>query len=125
MASIGSLTVDMIHGRPAPLKTVVETWRVPGLDGYGAQTQGFGDAEFDLTSIAYVADSSTADALLAAAAALQGTVVAIMDNWGKLFGHCVVTGVETSGPGAKKACRRNNAAAVRVEIKWKMVTASL
>ena len=124
MPSIGGVTFDIIRGLPAPLKTVVETWRVPGLDGYGAQRQGLGDAEFALSTVAYVADNAAANALIAAASALQGTVVDVLDNWATQYSHVLIAGVDASDPGAKKAVRRNNAAAVRVEIRWKMVTAS-
>lgn len=88
---IDDLTYEIIRGLPPfSQQTVVETWRVPGVDGYGAMTLGLGDAEFDLIAMAFVnttvlgSVNDDANSLIEDTVALQGTIVPITDNYGNV-----------------------------------------
>src|SRR5579864_706975 len=122
VAVIGGINVDIMRGLPALLRLRTETWVVPGLDGYGAQTLGKGDAEFDLATILYVTGATPSDDAnthIAACLALQGTVISLTDDRNDVYTGILVVKVDTTN--AKKPLYYKGAKAVRAEISWKMV----
>lgn len=119
MSTIGGQTFDIIRGLPQLVKQRSDVWEVPGIDGYGVQTLGLGDAEFQLVGVAYVADGPTADRLIYACNALQGTVVDITDDWGVEYYGILVRHIDTTD--GKKPCYSFDGNTVRVEIHWTMI----
>jgi hypothetical protein len=102
---------------------LVDTWEVPGIDGYGAQLLGSGDSEFDLVAISYHTTHDLADTQVNAAALLQGTLVTIIDDWGKTFTNVLIAKADTSQ--AKRPCIKDgNANSVRVEVHFHCMTAA-
>ena len=124
----GGVTFDIVRGYPQPLKTRNETWEVPGLDGVGAQTLGQGNARTQMTGVAYLfdngdfaANNAAADALILAAAALQGTLIAnFTDSFGTEYYNFFVEEMDCSGKDLKKACiYQGDPNAVRVALAWR------
>jgi len=115
MSTLGDQTFHIIRGLPASLKQRVDVWEVPGIDGYGAQTLGLGDARFGLTCIAYTASSGAANTLIGLVEAMQGTLQTLVDDWGDTYTSLLVEKVDTTG--AKKSVVYNgNFNAVRVQL---------
>lgn len=116
-----SLPIDIMRGVPAHLKTRVDVWEVPGVDGYGAQTLGQGDAEFELMTVNYCADNTEANGVIASAEGMQGAMCLVHDDFGDDYDNVLVTHVDTNG--SKKPMQwQDNANAVRVELHWRCVT---
>lgn len=115
---VGLIDVDIIRGVPEKLRTEMQTWRVPGLDGYGAMTIGQGDSEFNLTTILYVADNATAIAHRDAAIALQGTLITIDDDWENNYQNVLVDHVDASN--FAQPVIKDGEPAVRCEIRFRM-----
>lgn len=93
MAGIGGVACDFVRGDLRALKERVEVWSVPGIDGYGAQKLGLGDADFLFTGVIHDTVANVT-AWVAAIAALQGTaLVSIVDDWGVTFTNCLITRV--------------------------------
>ena len=111
-------------GLPQPLKNRVDTWEVPGVDGYGAQLLGKGDAEFELTTISYHGEEGDAnlDAFntIKLCAAMQGTIQTITDDWGDEYENILITHYEAT----KQPCIKDGVKQVRIEGRWRCVTAS-
>jgi len=85
MATIGGITCtfvkpDFVRGP----KQRLEVWQSPGLDGYGAQSLGLGDAEFRVTAVFYEV-SADVEAWFRLLELLQGTIVSITDDWGLTY----------------------------------------
>lgn len=123
-SSIGAVEFDLVHGLPAALKLRTEVWEVAGLDGYGALTTGNGDAEFQLRSIVFISDtennSTTANLVISSVAALQGTAVTVVDDYGDTYDSIIVEHVEVL---SKKACIfEDDVNAIRLEFLWKMLS---
>ena len=95
MASIGGLSCTFIRGEVPPMKMRTRSWSTPGINGYGAQKLGLGDAEFELTGIYYGATRAAVDIWLAAIAGLQGTVVTVVDDWGNSRTGCLLVKIGT------------------------------
>ena len=90
--SIGGHACDFVKGTLRALKETVETWRLPGVDGYGAQLLGFGDSSWQFTGVLY--DSNTnVEAWFADLEALQGSIISITDDWGETYSNFLVTEV--------------------------------
>lgn len=117
-STIGGITVDFIRGLPQRLKTRVETWQVPGLDGYGARTFAQGDSEFEIRTVSWLTDNDSADSLITSALALQGTLIdSITDDWGTVYSNVLVVHIEVVN---KTPMRwNNNANACRLELSWR------
>jgi hypothetical protein len=114
--SIAGISLDIVQGLPAVLKIRVDKWEVPGLDGYGAQTFGLGDADFQTTTINFCADNTAANTLLNSFVDLQGTVATLIDNFGSSF-SVLVLHVDTDN--GKRAMIWNGHAAARlVVVRW-------
>jgi hypothetical protein len=116
---------DILKGTPPPsTKTETEIFTVPGLDGYGAQTLGDKDSEFELVTIRYFSggddNGGDANTHISDCCGMQGFVCTIVDDWGDTFTQILVTKVNTQD--AKKPVTKDgDATAVRVELKWKCV----
>jgi|SRR6185369_1249559 len=120
MSSVGGVTVSIVHGLPSSFKTRIETWEVPGITGYGALTMGQGDAEFDLTTVTFCANNSTANTHITNLVGLKGTVITVVDDYGDTYTNCLVHGMDYK---KTPLIWNGNAAAVRVEAQWKMCRA--
>lgn len=119
MSFVGNVEFHIMRGMPQQFKQTVETWRVPGLDGYGAQTLGQGDAEFELETVAYFFNNAAANATIDASEAMQGTVVNLVDDFGDEYDSALVTNVQVL---PKQPCIKNGiTSAIRLTIRWKMV----
>ena len=115
-----TLSFSILRGLPSLLKTRGETWEVPGLDGYGAQTLGQGDGEFDFTTITYEIDTTDADNDIQTAQGAQSKLVAITDDWGNSFSNVLITHVDANQPDTKMPIIwQGNPNAVRVTIRWR------
>jgi len=93
MPSIGGTTCTFIHtagGRPpAVLREETEVFRLPGINGYGAQKLGLGGGGFQLTAVLY---TTAAGARLweAALQAKQAAIVTIVDDLGTSHTNCLL-----------------------------------
>jgi hypothetical protein len=119
MSSIGGQEFSIMRGVPIALSQTVEEWRVPGLDGYGAQTLGKGDGLFRLETVAYLI--GTADTLIANCLALKGTLVTIVDDWGSTVNNVLVKGINASRPEAKAAIIFGGYTGTRCALLWDLV----
>ncbi|MCL2647730.1 MAG: hypothetical protein FWD61_12090 [Phycisphaerales bacterium] len=124
MSSIGTISFDIMRGLPALLKSRVDTWEVPGVDGYGAQLLGKGDAEFDLVTISYLgvgnSPNNEAQFHILNCAAMQGTIQTIVDDWGDSYANILIHHYEA----IKQPCIKDGVQQVRVEGHWHCITAS-
>jgi len=93
MAGIGGVGCTFVKGAAQSPKEEVETWRVPGLDGYGAQLLGLGDSSFQFTGILWTVSKALAVAWVEAIEDLQGQVIDVIDDWGTDWGNLLVTKV--------------------------------
>jgi len=92
MSSIGGVTCSILRGNPGRTKIRVSIWEIPGVAGYGVQWEGLGDSAFALKAIFY-SSPILVDAWAAALAALQGSSVTIVDDWGVTHLACLLTDV--------------------------------
>lgn len=111
--NIGSVSCDMLKGVPRGLKTRLDVWQVPGLNSYGAQNLGTGDATFTFIAIKYDTDANI-DTWKASIEALQGTLVSAENDHSDTFTLLLVTAV---GALAKKGVIYGGAARVRGMIR--------
>lgn len=97
---VGDQQFDLWRGRIPTLKTRLDVWVVPGIDGPGAQDLAYGDAEAQLQASAFFyggsaeSNSSDADDFLDACEALQGTLQDIFDAWGRSYSNVLIKKVE-------------------------------
>jgi len=119
MASLGAVTVTILRGTPIPTKQRVEAWQVPGINGYGLMTLGLGDAAFDLIAVFYCLSNGAAETVKASVAALQGTVITVIDNFGVGFGNVGV--IEVGVPVKEPMIYAGYASAVRMQVAIKCV----
>ena len=91
-----SLTIPctFLHavGSPQNLKERVTVWQLPGLDGYGAQRLGKGDAPFGFTAVRY-ASESVVEGWIIDMEALQGQIVSAVDDWNRAHTNLLVSRV--------------------------------
>lgn len=92
MASIGGVPCSILRGNPGLIKIRVGVWEIPGVAGYGVQWEGLGDSGFALKAIFY-SSALLVDAWAAALAALQGSSVVIVDDYGITHLACLLTDV--------------------------------
>lgn len=85
-----NITCTLIKGRAEGLKQEVETWRVPGRDGYGALVTGLGGGEFSFRCILY-GTREEIDLWIPKMEALAGqSEVELENDWGTTFEHLLV-----------------------------------
>ena len=87
--NIGGVGCDMLKGDLPALKTRLEVWQVPGLDGYGAIDLGLGDARGEVRAIKHDTPAAVY-AWVAAIEALQGTVVNMIMDWGITYTQVLI-----------------------------------
>lgn len=125
--SVGTLTVDIIRGRPVSLKDRVEVWERDGFDGIGARLNANGHGEFALKTVKYIHGSNeatnktNAETHIADAAALQGTVVTVEDNWGTTYQNCLVRRFAEEVLNKQKVVYKGDANAIRIELGFELV----
>ncbi len=90
--AIGGNACDLVKGTLRALKETIETWRLPGVDGYGAQLLGFGDSSWEFTGVKYDSNANI-EAWFADLEALQGSIISITDDWGETYQRLLVTQV--------------------------------
>jgi len=89
MASVGIVPCTRVIGTPPVLKQTLHTWRVPGINGYGAHRLGYGDAEGEITAV-LLSTVLGIEAWGASIYALQGTIVSIVTDRGYTYTHCMI-----------------------------------
>jgi len=92
MSSIGGVTCSILRGNPGRIRIRVGVWEIPGVAGYGVQWEGLGDSGFALKAIFYNS-SILVNTWAASLAALQGSAVTIVDDWGITHLACLLTDV--------------------------------
>jgi len=92
MASIGGVTCTFVRGHPPTPKQHVVLWRVPGIDGYGAQRMGLHDSPFEVVAVLYTNAAGLA-LWKTSMEALQGTLVSITNDLGISSTRCLITNV--------------------------------
>jgi hypothetical protein len=90
MASIGAVLCTFVRGHAPRVKTRLELWRVPGLNGYGALVLGQNDSEFEFTAVCYSSAMGVLDWKLQIEA-LQGQIVSIINDLGITYSNCLIT----------------------------------
>ncbi len=92
--TLGAVACDLINEREAAhtLRTRVETWQNPGIDGYGAQTLGRGDAGIRFQAVKYDTLANI-ETWIGNIEAVQGTVVSVTDSSNVTFTNVLVTAV--------------------------------
>jgi hypothetical protein len=96
MPTIGTIECTFVKGTAAELKERVEAWQRPGIDGYGAQTVGKGDAPFAFTAVLYDTQENV-ESWIADLEALQGQVIDVTDDWGREHASLLVLRVTPVG----------------------------
>jgi hypothetical protein len=89
MSTVAGITCTFVRGdAPAP-KQRVQLWQMPGVDGFGAQTLGLGDSEFQFTAVFY-GTRSAVGAWAASIQALQGRLAVVVNDWGTSYPRCLI-----------------------------------
>lgn len=81
MPTVGGVSVDLLKGNSEPEKQSSKVWRVAGVAGVGIMLEGSNQSQFAYRAIVF--EASGAESTLQALQALQGTVVNIVDEFGK------------------------------------------
>lgn len=92
MAQIGGITCTFVRGNCPTPKMRIDLWRVPGLDGYGAQALGLNDSPFEVTAVLY-SNAAGIDLWKESIEALQGSIVGLTNDLGVTFLNCLITKV--------------------------------
>lgn len=89
MASVGGISCTFVKGEIAGQSLDTTVWRVPGINGYGAQTLGLGAGPFAVRAVVFGSESAVS-AWMLAIESLRGTAVTIVDDWGRSHGGCLI-----------------------------------
>ena len=92
MAQIGSVNCTFVRGSPPTPKMRMELWRVPGVNGYGAQALGLSEAEFKIIAVFY-SNAAGVENWKNSLEELQGQIVTIINDLGATFVNCLLTKV--------------------------------
>lgn len=82
----------MVKGEAPQIKQVVDTWRFPGHDGYGAQLLGLADSAFVFRAILYDTHAAVTT-WVQSLYAVQGTRVSVVNDQGDTFARCLIQSV--------------------------------
>jgi hypothetical protein len=93
MASVGGISCTFVKGEVNGLRLDTTVWRVPGINGFGAQTLGLGGSSFAFRSIVF-GTAAQVDAWYRAIEALVGYAISIVDDWGLTHTGCLLTRTE-------------------------------
>lgn len=127
MATIGDIDIDVWQGILLPAKPRTKVVQTAGIDGYGAQTQGLGDNESDITTICFFASdaSPTARQFMDNCAAMLGTVADVTDGYGDTYSKVFISGVDIGQNGGqggrKRVAYKGDPMSDRVVVYWKMI----
>lgn len=81
--SIGSVNFDLTDGPPVPaMQAELRLTTREGIDGVGVKVLGDRGEAVNWQCRSWHTNSGTADTQIAAIAALQGTIVSVVDTWG-------------------------------------------
>jgi len=102
MATVGAVSCTYVK-RPSvrKLRTRGEHWQIPGINGYGAQTFGTGDAEFSFTVVKFAAVADV-ETWFRNIEDLAWTIVTVTDDWDISYPYLLITEV---GPPRLTAAR--------------------
>ena len=89
MAQIGGVVCTFVRGHCPRQKQSLMLWRVPGVDGYGAQTMGYNDSPFEVVAVLY-SNALGLDVWKNALESLQGTLVTITNDLGITTARCLI-----------------------------------
>jgi len=89
MPFLASTYCDFVKGEAPLPKQRLALWQVPGIDGFGAQKMGLGESEFQFVAVRY-GTPAVVGAWALAVQALQGQVIAVVNDWGTAYGRCLV-----------------------------------
>lgn len=92
MAGIGGVTCDFVRGASRGLKERVDTWEVPGIDGYGAQLLGGGNAEYRFLGVK-LGTSAEIETWVGQIEDLQGQIISVVDDWPVTHTNLLVKGI--------------------------------
>ena len=81
MAAIGAISCTYLRGTFPALKARTLRWNVPGIDGYGLQVLGDGDAGCGLSAV-LISSDALVDVWYVLLQAAQGTIVAATNDHG-------------------------------------------
>lgn len=125
---IGDVVFDTMEARVPGLTPRVEVWEVLGLDGYGAQVSGLGNGQFQIVTKAFFTgagdgNDADADSHLDACRDLVGTVVTVVNQFGRAYENIlIVRRDDSSGENGKYACCMDgDARARRVQVMFDCV----
>lgn len=120
MGQIGSISTSILRMVPVWTRQRTEIWQVPGQDGYGVQTLGLGDAEFNLSVVLYAEDDDQADNFHTGLSQLQGTIVTVIDDFPSTWPDVLI--LHVAQPRKQAMIYQTFLTAVRVEVPIRCVT---
>lgn len=94
MASIGGYNVLVVQGPYQPRGMATERIERPGVDGTAFREKGIRGTPFQITTMVDCDDAPDLAALLLNYAALQGTLVTVVDDLGTSWTNVMVLGVQ-------------------------------
>lgn len=97
MAQIGGVLCTFVRGNCPNPKMRIELWRVPGLDGYGAQALGLNDSPFEVTAILY-SNKAGVELWKDSIEGLQGSIVSITNDLGSTTQNCLILKISNMRP---------------------------
>lgn len=92
MPFIASIPCTFVRGTAPVPKERLDVYQVAGVDGYGAQLLGLGDSPFRFLAVLY-GTPAVVEAWAASVQSLQGSVVTIINDWGKVYTGCLLVRV--------------------------------
>lgn len=122
--SIGAVECSRVIGHARPQATRVQTWQIPGIDGYGAHLLGAGNSESQFVAVAFGRDTVISGVIhlptwYDALRATQGTIVTVTNEIGHAFSNQLI--LEVSDPIRRTANDLNNITA-RFQVNIRTVT---
>jgi hypothetical protein len=122
--SIGSVVCSRVIGHARPQATRVQTWQIPGVNGYGVHLLGDGNSESQFAAIAYGRDTVVSGVIhlptwYASLRDTQGTIITITNEQGIAFADQLV--LEVGDPQRQTANDLNNITA-RFQVNIRTVT---
>jgi len=112
MATVLGVTVNFLRGGTAPLRQRLDIWSIAGRAGTGAQLMGVNQSSFSYEAILY-GDDADVNARAAALHLAQGTIGAIVDDFGDTNGNCLLV---TVGEPQRKRVILNGVPGMRLSI---------
>jgi len=103
MSSIGGYTMITVKNNPAPAGMLLADITRPNVDGHAYQEQGYHAPVVYLTSIVDLADAAEVQTEIEGYAALQGTLITVVDDLGNSWTNVAVLSVRSDG-GRYVAC---------------------